>query len=161
IIQECRENYVELTAKIKDIKTVQQKYGEIKQQISKAEEAENEKKIFMEELKNITHNLENNEINPEIQNELSGVEEQIAKIEYNPEKLAVVQAKINDWKWSELKFSQLEQAEHKLSELDKILPSMEKEVAEFRQNLTSKEFAREKENQLNKIHEELKDLSYN
>jgi exonuclease SbcC len=158
--EEYRELYKNISIELKGRDLLQKQLGEIEQTIANAIEAEKELESLHGELHILMAKLEVNEINLPLQNEIHETNTQLAELEYNPEKLATLQAKVNDWKWAELKFSQLEQAETKLAEIETILPSVEETMFAIRENLLNNLFAADKEEKLKILQRELLELDY-
>ena len=159
-IDEFREIYKKVTTDLKNRDIIQKQLGEVEQLLANADEAKKEIKLFETELKNITEKLESNQVNSDLLKDLAETTEHLSQLEFNPEKLAILQAKVNDWKWAELRHSQLEQAETKFSELEELLPNIENKKNNLAGSLESNLFAREKETELKVLQKEQSELDY-
>lgn len=157
---EYRELYKKMTADLKGRDILQKQLGEIEQSIAIAVEAGKELDSLVAELNVLLVKLETNEIDLPLQNEIQTTTENLAALEYNPEKLSTLQAKVNDWKWSELRYSQLDQAEKKYAEIETLLPAEEAKMLSIRENLNNNLFAIEKEHHLKVLQSELHELDY-
>jgi exonuclease SbcC len=157
---EYRELYKKVTSDLKGRDILQKQLGEIEQSIAGALAAEKELVFLEAELSVLLAKLETNEINPSLQEDIRVTDMQLAELEYNPEKLATLQAKVNDWKWAELKYSQLETAENKLAEIENLLPDIAAKMANTRETLAKNLFALDKEDQLKIRQTDLLALDY-
>ena len=124
-MEEYRNLYSQLNTELKGKDLLQKQLGELEKVKSNSEQAQKEIESLVSELRKISLRLQDNKINDTLQSEISSVENQIKELDYNPEKLSLIQAEVNNWKWAELKNQQIKDAEDNLNKINEFLPKLE------------------------------------
>jgi len=160
LVDEYREEYKKISSELKKKDKLFSELGQVNHQLENIKKAQEE----LKELKKINLDLENkiknNEIDESLQNEIEKIKNQIFELEYNHEQLSVLQASVNNWAWSELKYSQLEQSQSRLNSIKEKIPSLEKEVFELETNLNKELYAKDKIQELEELNFKLDEISY-
>ena len=157
---QLRERYKVLSVTIKDKDKIQQKLGELNQNISNASKAREELKVNQQELAELEKKLNSDMVEPEIKSRLTDINKHLEAIDYNPAQMALLQSKVVDWKWAEIKLSQLEQAENKIIELNNTLESLTSDRNKIEEQLSTGMYSPEEKEKLKQLEEELQKVGY-
>lgn len=155
-----RQRYQTLKDSLKDKDNIQQKLGEINQNIYLAQKAQQEIESKQIKLNELEQKMENGDIGRDIKTKLKEINKQLECIDYNPAQLALLQAKVADWKWAEIKLSQLEQTENKLVELNKVISSLQEEENTLKAQLENELYAIEQKERLKYLEQEVANIGY-
>lgn len=160
-MEEYRNLYSQLNTELKGKDLLQKQLGELEKVKSNSEQAQKEIESLVSELRKISLRLQDNKINDTLQSEISSVENQIKELDYNPEKLSLIQAEVNNWKWAELKNQQIKDAEDNLNKINEFLPKLEIKINFLRNSLEDNKFAIEKVQESEKLKNDVKNIDYN
>lgn len=163
-LEKKRTHYLQEYSKFKDIKNekalVEKSLAELEVKIKSAQDAEIENTQLEKELKEIISKLESKNFNPELQNKIEYLEEELKNNAFSNEKFASIQSEVNSIKWSEIKYSQLEKYETDYEYLLKELPELENNIAEINNSLNKKLYAQEEYENLSSKEFEIEAIGY-
>ncbi|MFN4150765.1 MAG: SbcC/MukB-like Walker B domain-containing protein, partial [Candidatus Sericytochromatia bacterium] len=164
-LEKKRTHYLQEYSKFKDIKTektlVEKSLAELEVKIKSAQDAEIENTELEKELNEVISKLESKNFNPELQNKIEHLEEELKNNAFSNEKFASIQSEVNSIKWSEIKYSQLEKYETDYEYLLKELPDLENNISELNNSLKNKLYAQEEYENLSSKEFEIEAIGYN
>lgn len=155
-LQEYSKTKLELETKPQ----LERSLGELEVQLKASSEAEVENKSLEIELKNIIEKLEGKSINPELESKLDKLNEELKNNDFSNEKFASIQSDVTSYKWSEIKYSQLEKYETDYGYLLKELPDIENQIRNLNDSIENKLYAQEEYKNLSTKEFELESIGY-
>lgn len=100
------------------------KLVEYQRELEEINKAEKELISIKRDFQLINEKISNKNFSSELQDELIKVSDELNNLDYNPETLSVIQAKIHNLEYAEIKYSQLETAKKKLFQIGQELPDL-------------------------------------
>ncbi|MBC7473103.1 MAG: hypothetical protein H7263_02335, partial [Candidatus Sericytochromatia bacterium] len=158
--EDYRNDYTKLSSEIKARDVLQKQLGEYEKMLSNAKIAEEQINELQKKLSLLSDKITNNNINHDLQTEILEVENQIITIDYNPEKLSLIQAEVNNWKWAEGKIDNIKSSESTLNKIIEVLPKLDLKITSLKDSLENNIFAKDKESELNSLTLELSNIAY-
>lgn len=159
-ITEKRLEFNQLKKELEIKDTIQKKLGEYEQKLQKADFSQKELETLKEELQSVVEKIINKDFSQALKANFDLVIQKIQALNFSNEQMALIQAKVNDWKWSEIKNSQIQQAENKLKELNFILPEVQMLFEQKQKDIEEETFTKEKELKLKSLYAQARELNY-
>lgn len=158
---EYRDIYKKLFKEVNQKNDLARQVGEIQKTLSDIIENEKELVTLKKELNNINEKITRRNFSVHLQKELSEINLEIEQLEYNPETISVIQAKINSLSYIEIKYSQLESDKKKYANVEKELPPLISEKESIVKSVETEMFAETEINELKNLNVLLNDINYN
>ncbi|MEK7433955.1 MAG: SbcC/MukB-like Walker B domain-containing protein, partial [Cyanobacteriota bacterium] len=156
-----RDEFKILAEEIKLKDSLQKKLGEYEQKLFRAEESIKEIIILNEELEILIEKIKNNDFSIELKKELDLIDKKIIELSFSNEEMALITAKVNDFRWAENLYNKIQTAELKYNDLIIKKPEIQEKFDILFKDLNDGNRTREKEIELKNIYAKAKAINYN
>ena len=131
-IQTLRREYRELEAELAKYAPVLEERGQLKAKLASADTLQDRMVEMGSERAQLERCLQENDYAENLHDEMAQVEAQIAAIAYDDRDHALVRSQIERLRWSEMKYAEIRQAEHRLNKIWVQKPQLERSLQESR-----------------------------
>ncbi|MBE9059735.1 AAA family ATPase [cf. Phormidesmis sp. LEGE 11477] len=126
-IQVLRQEYRVLEAELASYSSFLEEKGQLKEKLASVDTWQGQLEAMGTERLQLERCLQENDYAAEVQGELQQIEKQLAEISYDDRDHALVRSQVERLRWSELKYSEIKQAERRLRQIQSQRSQLETE----------------------------------
>ncbi len=127
-IQTLRQEYRALEEELASYSTFLEEKGQLKAKLASADTLKGKLQAMSAERTQLERCLQENDYAEELQGELQQIERQLAEMNYDDRDHALVRSQVERLRWSELKHSEIKQAERRLTQIQAQRSQLETEI---------------------------------
>lgn len=131
-IQTLRQEYRALETELASYSLFLEKKGQLKAKLDSVDTLQNKLQAMNAERAQLERCLQEDSYAEELQNELQQIQKQLAEMSYDDRDHALVRSQVERLRWSELKHSEIKQAERRLSQIQAQRSQLAKELQSVR-----------------------------
>jgi exonuclease SbcC len=131
-IQTLRQEYRELETELASYSAFLEKKGQLKAKLESVDTLREKLQEMSAERDQLERCLQENDYAADLQGELQQIEKQLAEINYDDRDHALVRSQVERLRWSELKHSEIRQAERRLGQIQAQRSQLEVEIQSVR-----------------------------
>jgi exonuclease SbcC len=160
-IKGFRDEYRQLDRELAQYEECREQRGQIQAKLEGIEESQLRFQKLKLEAKEIEQLLQTGEFAAELYRELRQVDQQLQQLNYHEQSHVLARNEEKRWRWAEIKQSQLQSAESKLSNIQVKKPELEANKAALEQQLTQQENHSELQQKIVALDRSLAEIGYN
>ena len=127
-IQVLRREYRVLEEELARYAPILEERGQLKAKLASADTMHDRLQEIMAEQARLKRCLQENDYAENLQNERQQIQAQIEAAAYDDRNHALVRSQVDRWRWSELKYTEIKQAERRLSHIQTQRPALEADL---------------------------------
>ena len=127
-IQVLRQEYRVLEDELAKYAHILEERGQLKAKLASADSLQNQLRTMDEERAQLERCLAEHDYAENLQDELKGIETQLAAMEYDDRDHALVRSQVERLRWSEIKHTEIKQAERRLDQIREHRPQIEANI---------------------------------
>ena len=135
-IQVLRQEYKELEAKLHDYGSILERRGQLQAQLQASADVRSQLEKLTQELAIIELKLLEQRYAPELQEELRLIEQTLTNLDYDDRNHAIARGAVERWRWADVKYVAVQQAQTRQRQLTAKLPVLQTELTETAQQIT-------------------------
>jgi exonuclease SbcC len=159
-VEGLREEYSQLKRELAPYESLREQRGQTQAKLDRlAEEELQLQKIYLE-AQEIERSLSTENYAIELFTQLKSLESQLQKLNYHDQDHALARNEEKRWRWAEIKYSKLQDAQNKLIQIQQQKPSLEQQLYSLEQELNQQQAHSEFQQQITQLEQKLQELSY-
>ena len=135
-IQVLRQEYKELEAKLHDYGSILEQRGQLQAQLQASASVRSQLERLTQELAVIESQLIEQRYAPELQEELRLIEQTLTQLDYDDRNHAIARGAVERWRWADVKYVAVQQAQTRQRQLTAKLPVLQTELTETAHHIT-------------------------
>ncbi|MDY7021522.1 MAG: SbcC/MukB-like Walker B domain-containing protein, partial [Cyanobacteriota bacterium] len=160
-IQEHRETYRQLDRELSKYEGYREQRGQIQTKLEVLEDKQLQFRKLKLEIGEIERSLSTGEFSAELNAELKQLDQQLQQLNYNEQSHVLARNEEKRWRWAEIKHSQLQSAESRLTKIQAQKPDLNAKKVAFQQQLTQQETDSELQQQIISLERRIAEIGYN
>ncbi len=159
-IEGLRDEYRHLERELEPYESLREQRGKIQAQLDRLGEEELQLHRVRLEAQEIERSLQTGEYVIELSTQFQALENQLKQLDYHDQSHALARNEEKRWRWAEIKFSRLQDAQRKMTRIQAEKPQLEKKLNELEQEFNLQQKQSEVQQEISKLDQEIQKLDY-
>ena len=158
-IQILRQEYRDLEHELAAYEEILQYQGRLQAQIQTAEQSRVQLQTLLHQKTRLEHSLQHEDYGVEFRDELRSIDQTLIQLQYDERNHALARGQVDQWRWSEIKAAEIQQAEKRRSRIQVQCAELESQRHRFQEELN--EVSRSpRQQELDRLEQELRSTGY-
>ena len=160
-IQTLRDEYGKLNRELAGSDNLQKEWGGLQAQLNMSASERERLQIIEQEKAALERAIATGEFAGDLYTELQQLDRNIQQLNYDEKNHALARSDVERWRWAEIKYAQLKDAERRLQSLKKRRPELEEKLANFSALLEQEKTESPLHRQLVELERKIANIGYN
>jgi DNA repair protein SbcC/Rad50 len=134
-IQVLRKEYCDIESRLTQYGQIRQQQGQLETQLQSNSEAKKALRQLTDEVEQVETQLRTNAHIADLQQELGLLEQTLASLNYDERDHALARGWVDRWRWAEIKYQDIKQAQKRMAQLDQQRPTLEVKIEQLNAEL--------------------------
>jgi exonuclease SbcC len=159
-IEGLRDEYRQLERELSPSESLREQRGQIQAKLDRLAEEELQLQTVYLEVQEIERSLSNGEYAAGLFPQLKALDVQLQQLNYNDQNHALARNEEKRWRWAEIKYAKLQDAQNKLTRIQTQKPDLEKQLNNLEQQFNQQQTQSEFQQQITALDQKLQDIGY-